>query len=163
MDLQAALKRAARFEYAVLRTPLHVVDDRVVQRYLPESSLVRRSFEGAVRWVDDTVRQLLRAPEDEVPSHHPVSDPPASSPSGRRTRLAPVASSERERYDAQSFGDGAASVSPVEEVDRIDTLADQLLDQEETQNFAGELAENSDLRHIQAELKAKQLLEDQEG
>jgi hypothetical protein len=162
MNPQAALKRAARFEYAVLRTPLHVVNDRVVQRCLSENSPVRRSFEGALRGLDETIGRLLSEPEaHEVPSPRPSSDSAASSPSDRATRPAPVAPSERD--SPQTVVDAAARVLAVDEIERIDTLTDQLLDQEETQNFAGELAENDDLRHIQAELKAKQFLEEQEG
>jgi hypothetical protein len=160
MDPQAALKRAARFEYAVLRTPLHIVDDRVVQRYLDEKSVVRQSFERALRRLDDMVGQLLREPEDARRATHPLSDPAESSASERRTRPAPTAPREGEAQGVA--GDADARELSVKEVERIDTLTDELLEQEETQNFAGELAEQSDLRQIQAELKAKHLIEEQE-
>ena len=58
---------------------------------------------------------------------------------------------------------GFAAPDPTaDEVERVDTLADELLDEQQTGHFTGELAENDELRRVQAEIKAKQLIEEQD-
>jgi hypothetical protein len=51
---------------------------------------------------------------------------------------------------------------PAEEQEDVAEVAAELLDQQEEQAFAGELAEDDDLRRVQAELQAKHLVEEAE-
>ncbi len=137
MDTHTVLRRAARLEQVVLAPSLHLVDERVVRQYLPADSVVRRSFERALGALDDAVDQLLREPATATDT---------TTDTGTDTDTA---------HDAE------AEAAGVDDVDGVEELTEVLLAQEETETFAGELAEDDELRQVQAELQAKRLIEEQ--
>jgi hypothetical protein len=53
-------------------------------------------------------------------------------------------------------------VLPPEEQDEIEELTEELLEAEEEQTFAGELADDEELRRVQAELRAKHTVEERD-
>lgn len=55
---------------------------------------------------------------------------------------------------------GMPEMLPAEEQQEVAELADELLEQEETETFHGELADE-DMRRVQAELRAKHSVEEQ--
>ncbi|MBE7187716.1 hypothetical protein [Jatrophihabitans endophyticus] len=134
MDTHTVLRRAARLEQVVLAPSLHLVDERVVRQYLPADSVVRRSFERALGALDDAVDQLLREPATATDT---------TTDTGTDTDTA---------HDAEAEAAG---------VDDVEELTEVLLAQEETETFAGELAEDDELRQVQAELQAKRIIEEQ--
>lgn len=108
-------------------------------------------------------RQLPREPEDAGRGTSPLSGPAESVAREWRTRPAPIAPGQRGAQDvAQHARDADAPELSGQDVERIDTLTDKLHDQEESQNHTCDLAEESDLRQVQAELKAKHLIEELE-
>ncbi|WP_375489407.1 hypothetical protein [uncultured Jatrophihabitans sp.] len=162
MNPHAALRRVGRIEYSLLRTPLGLVDEQVVQRFLGEDSGARQSFERLLDAVDDAARRWLTDPEGEArdagftwhgddvaPEHEETDAPPAA---------APAAAPEQPRADTQ---EAEAEAEAEAEEEEIEELTDELLEQEETETFAGELAEDDELRRVQAELNAKRLVEEQ--
>jgi hypothetical protein len=153
MNTHTALQRAARIEYAVLRTPLGFVDERVVQRFLDEDSVARQSFERALDAFDQTAAKWLREP---------------AARTGRNAEPAPaeevvVPKPAEPEPSAQSDAEAVAAEPEPVEAEQVEELAHELLEQEETETFSGELAESDDLRQVQAELNAKRLLEEQQG
>jgi hypothetical protein len=118
--MNTALRKALRTEYVLLRTPLAVLDARVLTR-LDEQSRVRTGVEKGLAALDSVAARVLGPAESSAP-------PPASTP------------------------------APAPEA--VDELAATLLaEQEEQHNLAGELAEDEELRRVQAELKAKHRIE----
>ena len=147
-------------EYTLVRAPLGVVDDRVVARFLPEDSAARQSFERALDRFDQAATKWLGDPDGSGPGgQQTAEDEPRSS--------APFAAEpEQPATDARDDAAGPAaeaSVAAPEEVEeeQIEELTDELLEQEETETFAGELADDDELRRVQAELNAKRLVEEQ--
>jgi hypothetical protein len=152
MNTHAALRRAGRIEYALWRTPLTIVDEQVIQRFLSEDATVRRSFErmldsldeAATRWLSDSKAPSTPA---STSSEHPATTDPIQVPQPEHTvEPEPVEKPEE-------------SVTP----DQVEELAEELLVEEELEPLAGELAENDELRRVQAELNAKRLLAEQHG
>jgi len=122
--VQKAIHTASRVEYAVLRTPLTVLDEQVLARFA-EHSKVRTVVGRGIDKLDAVAARLL--PGVGRPGHAtdepvPVDDEPV----------------------------------PVDEVEQ---RAADLLEQQEQRPLAGELAEDEELRRVQAELKAKHAVE----
>lgn len=155
MSSHRVLLRAARLEYALLRAPLYVVETKVVRRYLAEDSAVRQNFERTLRFVDDLADSWLfdtRAPE---PDQNPFADEPDDVDDTNNTDGA----------DDTDDTDGAGATDEVDDEvaeERIHDLADELDEQEQIGQHTGELAENEDLRRVQAELHARTLIEEQQ-
>ena len=140
MDTQTALRHVAKIEYAVLRAPLHLVDEQVVQRFLDADSPLRQAFERALGALDEAVENCLRDPETVDVMTSPNRDEPT------------------EQHEPVEQDPGPADDS---EAAQIDHLTDELLEAEQTESFTGELAEDDALRQVQAELQAKRLIEEQ--
>jgi hypothetical protein len=136
--MNKTVQKAIRVEYAVLRAPLAILDDRVLGR-LGEHSKLRSSVEGALSRLDAAAARLLSSP----------------SPASTEER----ASSSTEQPPAQDDADHAAAAEiPVEEVEH---LAEEIQTEQEQHNLTGELAEDEELRRVQAELRAKHRVEEQ--
>ncbi len=135
------IRTAARVEYRLLRTPLTVLDKRVVSRLLDADSPVRRTFENGLESLDDAFDRLLHGA------------PPAGS------------ATERDDESRTAPGDDATEASApdqltAEDQNEADALARELLDMERDKVYSGELADE-ELRRVQAEIKAKQMVEDE--
>lgn len=142
------VRKAVEVEYAVLRAPLSLLDQQVVARYFDEASVVRTSFERGLDALDSAAARLLQ--QTQQPTERP--EPPATSPepaaaTGPATSPEPAAATEPDTL-------------PEEEQEEVEELADELLEQEETETFRGELADE-DMRRVQAELRAKHTVEEQ--
>lgn len=138
------VRKAVQVEYAVLRAPLTMLEQQVVSRYFDESSVVRASFERGLDVFDSAAARLLQqAPEPPEP---PRPAPTASTPPRRRPATPPA----------------PADVEPLpeEEQEEVAELVGELLEQEETETFKGELADD-EMRRVQAELRAKHTVEEQ--
>lgn len=133
------LRKAVRAEYTLLRTPLTVLDEQIVSRYTPRGSRVQTSLARTIGALDALAGRLLT--EEPAP-------PRASRPSE-------AASSDAATEDA-----GGPEPLPETEQEQIEELAEDLLEAEQEQTFAGELAEDEELRRVQAELRAKHTVEE---
>ncbi len=114
-----AVKTASRVEQAVLRTPLTVLDERVLAR-VPGGSRLRGVVGRGIHALDSAAGRATGRP-------------------GGRDAAPP-----------------AKIQVPVEEVEQ---RAGHLLEEQEQHPLAGELAEDDELRRVQAELKAKHAIE----
>ncbi len=166
MNTPTALRSAGRINYAVLRVPLRVVDEQVVQRCLPHDSIARRSFEQALDSLDEVAGRWLREPEqadespvaDEAPARdEPVGDADADAGGSNE----PVESDELVESDQAAESDKSDKLVEPDEEEQIERLTDELLEEQQSETFAGELAEDDELRQVQAELNAKRLVEEQ--
>lgn len=119
------LRKALRVQYTLLRTPLAVLDERVVSRYAPRGSVVQTSMARTISVLDTVAERLLREPS------------------------------------AGAAAAGEPQPLPDEEREDVEQLAQDLLEAEEEQTFVGELADD-ELRRVQAELRAKHTVEEQE-
>lgn len=162
MSSHQALLRAARFEYALLRAPLQVVENLVVRRYLPEDSAARQNFERTLRFVDELADSWL-FDRDTEPDASPFEAGAEDDRSDGVGDDAADADEDDGDVDEDSDKDEDAGEDDAEVTEeRISDLADELSDQEPTGVLTGELAENDELRRVQAELKARSLIEEQQ-
>lgn len=141
------LRKAVRVEYALLRTPLAALDERVVSRYASRAPVVHESLSRAIGVLDAAAGKLLEEESDQ------------QAPAG--------AGSERESATTvQSDTDSAVATEPEPlpepEQEEIEELAEDILEAEQEQTFAGELADDDELRRVQAELRAKHTVEKRE-
>jgi hypothetical protein len=129
--VQKAVKTATRAEQVVLRTPLAVLDQQVLA-HVPGSAKVRAVVGRGISALD--------------------------SVAGRASQLGTSGSSESTGAPEPT---GSAAPTPLEEipVEEVEERAAHLLEQQEQQPLAGELAEDDELRRVQAELKAKHAVE----
>lgn len=117
------LRKAVRAEYTLLRTPLTMLDEKVVSRYVPRDSVVQTSLARTISALDEVAERLLAEPSDVVAS---------------------------------------SAFLPLDEQEEIEELAEELFEAEEEQTFAGELADDEELRRVQAELHAKHTVEERD-
>jgi hypothetical protein len=117
------LRKAVRAEYTLLRTPLTMLDEKVVSRYVPRDSVVQTSLARTISALDEVAERLLAEPSDVVAS---------------------------------------SAFLPLDEQEEIEELAEELFEAEEEQTFAGELADDEELRRVQAELRAKHTVEERD-
>jgi hypothetical protein len=129
--MNKTVQTAMRLEYTVLRAPLTLLDRQVVSR-LDEHSLIRSTFERGLETLDATAARFLDTPTPPAP---PPPPPPAE----------PTQPTEL----------------PAEEVEEVQYLADEFIAEQEQHNLAGELAEDEELRRVQAELRAKHQVEEE--
>jgi hypothetical protein len=121
--MNKTVQKAIRAEYAVLRTPLTLLDERVLPR-LGGSSRLRTTVGRGISKLDEVAARLLEPA--------PAASRPPTSPQ--------------------------AEEIPADEVEE---LAEDLLEQQEQEhNLVGELAEDDELRRVQAELMAKHRVEE---
>jgi hypothetical protein len=134
--MNTTLRKALQTEYVLLRTPLAALDERVLTR-LDETSRLRTTVERGLSVLDSVAARVL-GPEG------------ARGPAGRT--------------GPEGGGASATAGPPAAPAEEVDQLAATLLaEQEEEHNLAGELAEDEELRRVQAELKAKHRIEADES
>lgn len=139
--MNRTVQKAIRVEYAMLRTPLTVLDEQVLARFAERSKL-RTAVELGIDKLDAVAARLLPG------SPGPAGPTDTESPDDRSA-------------DADSAGTGASSEAPVEiPVEEVEQRAADLLEHQEAEHqLVGELAEDEELRRVQAELKAKHAVE----
>ena len=120
------LRKALHVPYTLVRTPLVVLDERVVSRYASRGSVVQTSMTRTIGLLDTVAHRLISEPS------------PSSAVAGEPQPL------------------------PDDEREDVEQLAEDLLEAEEEQTFAGELAADDELRRVQAELRAKHTVEERE-
>jgi hypothetical protein len=138
------LRKAVRAEYTLLRTPLVVLDEQIVSRYTPRGSALQTSLARTIGALDFLADRLL------------------SEQSG-----APWSEAAPARMDEAGDGVETGVASPVEplpehEQEEVEELAVDILEAEQEQTFAGELAADEELRRVQAELRAKHTVEERD-
>ena len=138
------LRKALRVPYTLLRTPLVVLDEQVVARYAPRGSVVQTAMARAIDLLDMVGERLIGEP----------SLPPAAAGGVAPAPLVPPAV-------ATVADAGQVRPLPDEEREDVEQLAEDLLEAEEEQTFAGELADD-ELRRVQAELRAKHTVEERD-
>jgi len=109
--VQKAVRKASRLEYAALRMPLAVLDERLLPR-VPGGSKLQGVVGRGISALDSVAGR-----------------------GGHRVEAEPI---------------------PAEEVEQ---RAEILLEEQEQHPLAGELAEDDELRRVQAELRAKHAVE----
>jgi hypothetical protein len=137
----SVVRKVVQVEYALVRTPLAVLDRRVLTR-LDEGSRIRLSFERGLQTLDAAAGRLFQAPKSaarETPD--PFQTPTAAAP---------------ETPDAFAVTDPPVDVA----VDEVERVADEILADQDEKPMVGELAD-PDLQEVQAQLRAKHLLEEQ--
>jgi hypothetical protein len=131
------VRKVVQVEYTLVRTPLVVLDRRLLA-HVPAASMIRTSLERGIDTLDAAAGRLLRPAESDArpddPGNQAENGPSAFEPADRTVAV------------------------PVDEVEQI---AEQLLARSDTAPPVGELAD-PDLQEVQAELRAKHLLEEQE-
>jgi hypothetical protein len=154
------LRKALHAEVSLIRVPLKVLDDRVVARYTAADSRVRHTFQTALAAVDQAAGMLADAPGQ-------AQAPTADRPTG--TSGSPKADSSTTAGSGATAGDTAAEPpvrlvpgEPMPEPAReeVEELVEELVEEQEEETFAGELADDDELRRVQAELQAKRLVEE---
>ena len=148
------LRSALGFAYVAVRTPLSVLDEQVVTRCLGQDSPARRPFVLGVRSLDALAAKVL-------------ADPDAAPPTRTGTRTETETETETET-DGPNTTAGTeqgppAEPLPTDEQREIQDLADAYLAADELAPRAGELAEDDEVRRVQAEIRAKQAVEDERG
>jgi hypothetical protein len=142
------LRRTLHAEVSLLRMPLKALDDHVVSRFTAQDSKVRQTLHSALAVVDQAAGLLA-----DQPAHRPAEHGPG------------VADDEAARAgDTTADTDTDVLVPgepmPAEEQEEVEELAEELLEEQEQETFAGELADDEELRRVQAELQAKRMVEE---
>lgn len=139
MTATELVRTVARRELALARASIDLLDRQL----------------GRLGGGADVPRQVLRRVRD-------VLEPSAGTPSDSPVEAA-VITREREPRDSapEHSPDAGSAILTSEEQDTAQTLAEEYLD-EEDQHLVGELAEDEELRRVQAELRAKHALQEQD-
>ncbi|HET6875930.1 MAG TPA: hypothetical protein VFH38_00220 [Jatrophihabitans sp.] len=164
----AVVRKAVQVEYTMLRAPLTVLDQQVVARYFDESSVVRSSFARGLDVLDSAAARLLQPERTAAQRQEPgrpeparqQPDRPEQAPRQPASSGSQPARSRRRATPPQAAATSDAEELPEEEQHEVQELAGELLEQEETETFTGELADE-DMRRVQAELRAKHTVEEQ--
>lgn len=154
------LRKAVQTQYTLVRLPLTVLDEHVVTRYAPRGSKVQQSFARALGALDATAERLL-SEESAAPRS---SRQPTSAEAPVRTPAPAEASTPQPSQEWSATPDEPADGArlPVEEQQEVAEVAEELLDVQQERTFVGELADDDELRRMQAELQAKHLVEEAE-
>jgi hypothetical protein len=129
--MNKTVQKAIRAEYTMLRVPLAVLDQRVVSR-LDEHSPVRATFERGLRSLDAAAARLLEHGADPHGADPHEVEPDEVEP----------------------------DVLPADEQEEVEQLTEVYAAEQENHTLAGELADDDELRRVQAELRAKHRVEE---
>jgi hypothetical protein len=129
--MNKTVQKAIRAEYTLLRVPLAVLDQRVVSR-LDEHSPVRATFERGLRSLDAAAARLLEHGADPHGADPHEVEPDEVEP----------------------------DVLPADEQEEVEQLTEVYAAEQENHTLAGELADDDELRRVQAELRAKHRVEE---
>lgn len=189
MTIKNAGRSALRLPYLAVRTPLGLLDDQVVRRVFGESSTAYRSLTRGLHSLDMLAATAMgmggtqtapsrpddAAPDDTAPDDT-ASDDTASDADDRSADAedqpapAPVSDAQEARTLPEPSELAAEERPPVEEQqidDReqqeIIERAESYLAEEALAPQAGELADDDEIRRVQAEIRAKQEIETERG
>jgi hypothetical protein len=138
------VRKAVQVEYSLLRAPLAVVN-RGLRSRLAKDSKVRLTFERGIGTLDAVAGQLLSPRSSHRRNGH-GGEKPTTSPA-----------------DVPADGNVEPTHDQIElsHDDEIERVAEEIRDAQEQKPVAGELAE-PELQEVQAELRAKHLVEEYE-
>lgn len=142
------LRKTLHAELSLLRMPLKVLDDHVVSRYTGEDSRVRHTFRTALAVVDQAAGKLADAPAQAATDGRP----PEASAANTATSDATASEPEVALVPGEPLPEPAR--------DEVEELVEELVEEQDEETFAGELADDDELRRVQAELEAKRLVEE---
>jgi hypothetical protein len=144
------VRRAVQLEYSLLRTPLAVVKRNLTSR-LSKDSKVRVGVERGLGTLDAVAGQLLSPPSTDRPS----TDRPSASGAER--------AKSRAAADVPADGNVEPTHDEVElsHEDEVSRVVDEIREELEQKPVTGELAD-PELQEVQAELRAKHLVEEHE-
>ena len=143
MTIKTPSRSILRFPYLAVRTPLGLLDEQLVVRVFGAESTAHRSLLRGLHTLDALVASAF-SPADAAPDNAPAGaqDEPADEPAGR---------------------DGGEQPIDAAEQSEIEQLTETLLADDDLAPRTGELAENDELRRVQAEIRAKQEIETEHG
>jgi hypothetical protein len=145
------VRKVVQVEYTLVRTPLVLLDRRLLAR-INATTRIRTSLERGIDTLDAAAGRPLRpAPPSSPSSRDAASAPEEAAPSG---------TAAEETVDVEAAFEAADRTVEVP-VDEVERVAEQLLAETETTPPVGERADR-ELQEVQAELRAKHLLEEQE-
>ena len=147
--------------YRAVRTPLGLLDDLVVVRVFGADSPAHRVLAQKLQQLDSLAAAAFG--DDAAASAAPQPAPKAAARKAAPTATAPTAAPTPEAAPDTSDADERDRAIPADEQDEIEHLAESFVADEALVPRAGELAENDELRRVQAEIKAKQSVEDERG
>jgi hypothetical protein len=167
MPITEQLRSVARFEAGVLRSALTTVDRAVLTPLADRSPGLGRVVTRARGAFSDLSGRLGGSASGPLEAPAPVAAEPEAAPPIEVPKDEPKDEPKNDAAEARQEPD--TSVEPVEgsavldntEVAEVEALAEEFLE-EEAVHVTGELAENEDLREVQARLRAKHALQEQD-
>ncbi len=138
--------KALRIEVALLRPPLALADKAAAR--VGAEAVRTRLHQGLA---------VLDAVLDSVGSRL-ANDPSATPPPANATHAAPTDPAPR----PAAVDPDAGELDEPGEAELVEQVAEELLEAQELAPLAGELAEDDELRRVQAELNAKRLVAEQQ-
>jgi hypothetical protein len=156
---------ALRISYAVVRTPLGLLNDQVVARAFGADSTAHRSLTQGIQTFDALAAKAFAGCSDG-----PTDVRDADAPAAKTTRAPADATPEvievppvDEAHEPEPEPEREDETIDAAEQQEISDLADSYLEDQALGNRAGELADDDEVRRVQAEIRAKQTIEDQHG
>ena len=132
-----------RIPYLAVRTPLGLLDEHLVVRVFGTGSTAHRSLLRGLHTLDALAASVFPpAPAEHAAADEPDEPATADEPAGRDGGEQPIGATERSE---------------------IEQLTETLLADDDLAPRTGELAENDELRRVQAEIRAKQEVETEHG
>ena len=144
---------ALRIPYLAVRLPMGVVDEQVVVRWLGEDSSAHRVLTQRLQQLDALAATVFAADQR--------SDAPG--PAVDDSATIDTATTAKDTTPVADTTPAEPEVIDAEEQQEIEQLTDAFLADDDLAPRAGELAEDDEIRRVQAEIRAKQAVEDERG
>ena len=160
MTIKAPGLSALRIPYLAVRTPLELLDKQVVIRVFGTGSTAHRSLARGLQTLDTLAASAFAS--GELPDNGPAQ-PPSDGPTDAAEQTDAEADADIiTDVEAVDRDGGEEPIEPAEQ-EEIEQLAETFLVEDELAPRSGELAENEELRRVQAEIRAKQAVESEHG
>jgi hypothetical protein len=140
------VRKAVQVEYSILRAPLAIVNRGLASR-LARDSKVRLTVERGLGSLDAVAGQLLSKPSSAQRNGHRDHKPEPSRAAADVPADGNVESTHEE--------------AEVTHEDAVERVAEEILEEQEQKPVTGELAD-PELQEVQAEVRAKHLVEEYE-
>ncbi|WP_375503509.1 hypothetical protein [uncultured Jatrophihabitans sp.] len=171
MTIKTPPRSALRIPYLAVRTPLGLLDEQVVVRVFGVDSTAHRSLLRGLQTLDALAASAFATTSGA--SAPPEADAQTDT-LAEDTEDGDTAADDTAADDTAAEADIITDVQPVErdggeqpiepaEQEEIEQLAETFLAEDDLAPRSGELAENDELRRVQAEIRAKQAIETQHG
>jgi hypothetical protein len=162
---------ALRFTYVAVRTPWELLNEQVVARAFGPDSTAHRTLDQGLQTFDALARKAFASCGDSPADHatdetpHNAAEPLTVPKPAKKFTPAeePEEPEPSEKPTPEPASERADETIDAAEQQEIADLADSYLEDEQLGNRAGELAEDDEVRRVQAEIRAKQNIEDQHG